>query len=106
MSLLMEIASNLQSKKFGLKARHSGPQSSICVRTFSLFTTFLLVSKGLDSLHCQQRHGQVTYFDQHPVQRRLVNEGTAQHRVVIGVVGDGQSVEPLRPTLIKAPLDA
>jgi len=54
----------------------------------------------------QQRQGQVTHLDQHPVQRRLIGEGTAKPRVVIAIVGDGQSGEPLRPVLVKAPLDA
>ena len=34
----MEIVPNLQPSPFGLKVRTKGPQPSICVRTFSLFT--------------------------------------------------------------------
>src|SRR6266571_3012969 len=38
MSQEMEIVSNLRPIVFGLKVRTRGPQPSICVRTFSLFT--------------------------------------------------------------------
>ncbi len=35
----MEIVPNIQSSPFGLKVRTKGPRPSICVRTFSLFTS-------------------------------------------------------------------
>lgn len=57
-------------------------------------------------VHCQQRQSQVTYPDQNSVERCLINKGTAQHRVLSGVVGDCESFEPLRPALVKSPLDA
>jgi len=38
MSQTVEIVSNLRPIIFGLKVRTRGPQPSICVRTFSLFT--------------------------------------------------------------------
>ena len=34
-----EMSPNLSAQSFGLKVRTRGPQPSICVRTFSLFTT-------------------------------------------------------------------
>ncbi|SRR5712692_5960037 len=37
----MEIVSNLRPIGFWLKVRTRGPQPSICVRTFSLFTSWL-----------------------------------------------------------------
>ena len=42
----MEIVPNLQSSPFGLKVRTKGPRPSICVRTFSLFTTFFTKVDG------------------------------------------------------------
>ena len=39
MSQTVEIVSNLRPIIFGLKVRTRGPQPSICVRTFSLFTS-------------------------------------------------------------------
>jgi len=41
MSQTVEIVSNLRPIIFGLKVRTRGPQPSICVRTFSLFTRSL-----------------------------------------------------------------
>src|SRR5258706_886883 len=38
MSQKMEIMSNFQPKKIGLKVRCNGPQPSICVRSFSPIT--------------------------------------------------------------------
>ncbi len=38
----LEMRSNLQTSTFRLKVRTRGPQPSICVRTFSLFTTILV----------------------------------------------------------------
>jgi hypothetical protein len=35
----MEVASNIQPKKFGLNVRRNGPQPSIFVRSFSPITT-------------------------------------------------------------------
>src|SRR5256884_5762751 len=40
------------------------------------------------------------------MQRRLIGEGTAQHRVVIGVVGDHKPREPGRPALVEVAPDA
>src|SRR5436309_6809322 len=59
-----------------------------------------------DLVHRQQRQGQVTHLDEHPMQRSLIEEGTAQHRVVIGVVGDRKPREPGRPALVEVALDA
>ena len=43
MSQTVEIVSNLRPIIFGLKVRTRGPQPSICVRTFSLFTTCVVI---------------------------------------------------------------
>ena len=39
MSQRVEMASNIQPKKFGLNVRRHGPQPSIFVRSFSPITT-------------------------------------------------------------------
>src|SRR5947209_7325551 len=41
MSQIVEIASNLRPIIFWLNVRTRGPQPSICVRTFSQFTTYI-----------------------------------------------------------------
>jgi hypothetical protein len=46
------------------------------------------------------------HLDEHPMQRRLIDERAAQHRVVIGVVGDRKPRELGRPALVEVPLDA
>src|SRR5947209_3406158 len=53
----------------------------------------------------QQGQGQITYFDQHPVQGGLIGQVTPQHGVVL-VVGDRQPLEPGRPMLVEMFLDA
>ena len=40
------------------------------------------------------------------MQRGLIDEGTTQHRDVLALVADRSSVEPRRPALIEASLDA
>src|SRR5437667_12285839 len=59
-----------------------------------------------DLVHRQQRQGQVAHLDEHPMQRRLIGEGTAKLRVVIGVVGDREPREPRRPALVELAPDA
>jgi hypothetical protein len=43
----MEVASNIQPKKFGLNVRRNGPQPSIFVRSFSPITTRDRPSQGI-----------------------------------------------------------
>src|SRR5438874_663379 len=40
------------------------------------------------------------------MQCSLIDEGTAQHRVIVSVVADREPPEPLGPLLIEVPLDA
>src|SRR2546421_7241836 len=78
--------------------------SHVCARIVWRGCPLLCVCRDL--VHRQQRQGQVAHLDEHPMQRRLIGEGTAQHRVVIGVVGDREPREPGRPALVEVAPDA
>src|SRR5690242_18448113 len=57
------------------------------------------------AVHRQKRQRQVGYLDQHSVQGRFINQGTAQYGVAVGIVGDGESLEPGGPMLVEMSLD-
>src|SRR5579859_4106101 len=54
----------------------------------------------------EQGKAQITYFDQHSMQRGLVNDWATQDSFSTVHLGDGQSIKPLRPFTLKMSLDS
>jgi hypothetical protein len=67
MSQYMEIASNIQTKNFGLNVRRNGLQPTIFVRSFSQITTSLTARSSLSE-------NRTTEIDQDPVLRCRVHQ--------------------------------
>jgi len=76
MSQKMEIMSNFQPKKIGLKVRRNGPQPSICVRSFSPITT-PQAKQVVDRFHLQKNFAEALekFFHHH----KRVLKKAAQH---------------------------
>ncbi len=55
-----EMSPNFRPILFGLKVRTRGPQPSICVRTFSLFTTAYLPGAKRLSTSLEEEHSTIT----------------------------------------------
>src|SRR5438094_816107 len=53
----------------------------------------------------EQGQTQITYFDQHSMQSRLINYWAREDGFSIVHHSDGQSIKPLRPFTVKMPLD-